>query len=78
MKITYCNIIYRTELFDDLIAGCAGLVLLALAQEGEIQVGKITFWDSSGQFFIELYVNDVPLEVVERFINEAKQTVSIE
>jgi hypothetical protein len=78
MKINYCNIGYRTESFDGLSTGCAGLVLFATTQGEEIQVGKITFWDSSGQFFIELCGNEIPLEVAEKFICEAKQTVPIE
>jgi hypothetical protein len=78
MNLNYCNVDYRTEPFDDPNAGCAGLDLLASAKGETTRVGRITFWDASGQFYIQLTGAEAPLEVVDRFIAEAKQIVSVE
>jgi len=77
MDLTYCNVNYRTEAFDDTSAGCAGLHLFATANDETVQVGKIVFWDAAGQFFIELNAAELSLHLVERFIAEAKQAIPI-
>jgi len=75
MNFVFCNISYSTRAFDDSIAGCAGLELLGTTGGKTTQIGKITFWDATGQFVIELKATEVPLEVLERFIAEAKVAI---
>lgn len=75
MNLTLCAVNYRTNAFDDSIAGCAGLELLAVIKGQTTCIGKITFWDASGQFVIEMAGTEAPLEIVEKFISEAKQSI---
>lgn len=78
MNVNFCNIHYRTEYFEDRKEGCSGLELLAGGSEVQVSsVGKITFWDASGQFFIQLDSVEVPLEILEKFIAEAKKKIAI-
>ncbi len=76
MNITFGNVVYQTDRFDDRKAGCAGLNLLATLEGETTRVGRITFWDALGQFFMELKGDELPLEVVEKFIAEAKEQIS--
>jgi hypothetical protein len=75
MNFVFCNISYSTRAFDDSNAGCAGLELLGMIGGKITLLGKITFWDATGQFVIELEATEVPLEVLERFIAEAKTAI---
>jgi hypothetical protein len=38
-------------------------------------VARILFWDASGQFCFETFDTDLPLEIVEQIIAEAKATI---
>jgi hypothetical protein len=75
MNMSFGNVTYRTERFEDAKAGCAGLNLFATGQT--TAVSTITFWDAAGQFFLKINGLEIPLEVVERFIAEAKQQILI-
>jgi hypothetical protein len=38
-------------------------------------VAEVVFWDAAGQYFLETFNGDVPLEVVEELIAEAKDKI---
>lgn len=73
MDISYPNVRYVTSSFNDQVGGCGGGILSAVSDGVERPIGRITFWDSIGQFFIELDTVEVPLEVIEKFILEVKE-----
>ena len=75
MQINHSNVLYSTEAFDDPNAGSVGLNLLATAKDATILAAKITFWDATGQFYLETNRGEVPLEVIEKFIAEAKREI---
>ena len=75
MNLSFCNITYHTTPFDDFDAGCAGLELIRTSKDQTARVGKITFWDASGQFFIELTGSELPLDILEKFISETREVI---
>ncbi len=77
MNFSFSKIEYRTEKFEDPKRGCVGLSLIATAKGNTTAVGTITFWDAAGQFFLVINGVEIPLEVVERFIAEAKNEIPI-
>lgn len=77
MEIYYCDDFYHTRHFQDNKAGCEGLELHCTAKNETQAVAKITFWDASGQFFIETSASEIPLEVMEKFICETKSLVIV-
>ena len=77
MNINYCDTIYQTENFENKDDGCIGLELIATTKSEVIPVARITFWDAEGQFFIDLFSKELPLQIVEEFISEAKKQVKV-
>jgi hypothetical protein len=48
------------------------------SQDGtRARVTTMTFWDAMGQFFVETF-GDVPLEILEQLIQEAKGAIRLE
>ena len=77
MNLDFSNVSYRSEKFEDAHAGCVGLKLFATANGQTTEAATITFWDAAGQFFLKLNVPEIPIEVVERFITDAKQQIPL-
>lgn len=78
MEIQHDRKSYKVELFEDSGLGCAGVDLIDLSSGAHERCGRITFWDASGQFFMELSAQEFPLEVIEKFISMAKKSVVVE
>jgi hypothetical protein len=77
MNLSFCNVNYRTERYEDRKAGCVGFNLFATAKGQTTAVATITFWDAVGQFYLKLNGPEIPLDVIERFISEARQQIPI-
>ena len=75
MTLDFCNVQYVTCLFNDATEGFAALELNATSEGESRQIGRITFWDAAGQFYIEMTGPEIPLEVLEKFIVEAKRVI---
>ncbi|MBT3218118.1 MAG: hypothetical protein HN348_03430 [Proteobacteria bacterium] len=39
--------------------------------------GRLVYWDADGQFSLEMKVSELPLRVVEKLIQEAKDTIRV-
>lgn len=65
---------YTTRAVADREAGSAGLELYREANGKKECVARLIFWDASGQFGFQTF-NEIPLDVVEELITEAKQTI---
>jgi hypothetical protein len=78
MKIEHSNIIYNTEHFEDAESGSIGIKLFIIKDLCLTEVAKITFWDATGQFYLEISAKELPLLVIEDFIVEAKQQIPLE
>lgn len=56
--------------------GYVGLRLHEDAKGAEVAVAEIVFWDASGQFYVKTLNHEVPLEVFESLIAEAKELLN--
>jgi hypothetical protein len=77
MKRDCCNALYTTLLVNDTKDGFVPLELRQAIKGETKRVARIVFWDASGQFFFETFSADVPLEMAEEFIAEAKKTIKL-
>ena len=80
--LTGMNHQFGTSLFTSLPiadagAGFAGLELSRTDKGKTMPVARIVFWDACGQFVLETLGTDVPLEIIEDFIAEAKSTIKV-
>ena len=57
--------------------GYSGLELYIASKDEKKRVARILFWDASGEFFFETFNTELPLNIVEELIAEAKTTVKI-
>jgi hypothetical protein len=46
-------------------------------QKEKSRVARVIFWDTLGQSYLEMFVEGLPLEIVEELIQEAKETIKI-
>jgi hypothetical protein len=60
---------------EDRKEGYVGLELNRVCQCKSERVARIVFWDACGQFSIETLGTDVPLEILEGLIAEAKESI---
>jgi hypothetical protein len=66
---------YWTVRFEDRKAGCVGY-RLHCERFGKLAVAaEVVFWDAAGGFTIRTVDGDVPVEVIEAAIAEAKREI---
>jgi hypothetical protein len=82
MQMHYDLCEYETEFFQDLADGFGALNLfrtrdnqLRVGGEKRVLVGRITYWDAMGSFWIETFSTDIPLVVFENLVTEAKEVI---
>jgi hypothetical protein len=78
MNRDYSNAQYTTRSLNHRKEGYAALELHRASKGQKKRVARVVFWDASGQFFLETFEVDVPLDIVEDLIAEAKSTIKIE
>jgi len=78
MERDFGNAHYATSTVIDTREGYTALELHRTIKGDSKRVARIVFWDASGQFFLETYNTDIPLEIVEVFISEAKKEIRVE
>ena len=66
--------VYTTRPVVDREAGSAGLELCRESNGIKRCAARLLFWDATGQFGFQTF-DEIPLDVVEELISEAKQTV---
>jgi hypothetical protein len=83
MKLLHSTEEYDSEFFEDLVGGFGAWNLFCIRQERyrtptdeRKLIGRLTFWDADGQFYVETFDADVPLYVLERLIEEARQEMA--
>jgi hypothetical protein len=69
--------LYTTNLVDDSEDGWTALHLHRNDGDTDALVARVVFWDAEGQFSIELVERELPLEMVEEFIAEAKAVIKL-
>lgn len=68
---------FTTEFFEDLQYGGAGLKLHRTTNGLTQHVASVTFWDAEGQFFIQTFQGDLPVEIAQSLIEETLATVKV-
>ena len=66
--------VYATRAVANRELGWAGLELYREAKGQHECGGRVIFWDASGQFSLQTF-GEIPLDVAEELIREAKQTI---
>jgi hypothetical protein len=77
MNRTYAESRFSSAYVEDLKEGFAGMELHRSCGGDHCRVARILYWDACGQFFVETFDFDVPLEIIEELIREAKERISI-
>lgn len=78
MNRQWAGVTFSTERIDDTEAGCSAIKLYRTAKGETKHVASVTFWDASGQYFVDTFHGDVPLDIFENFIAEAKQQIPVQ
>ncbi len=71
---------FTTSQVIDTTDGYSGIELhrkSRITQTDTLRVARILFWDACGQFFFETFNADIPVEIVEDLIAEAKATIKV-
>jgi hypothetical protein len=68
---------YTTAFIKDAGEGWAGLELNCFRNGKNDCIAKIIFWDACGQFSMNTFGAEIPLEILEELIAEAKKTIKI-
>jgi hypothetical protein len=55
--------------------GFAGLELNRISGGTSDRIATVLYWDACGQFFVETFGADVPLQILEELIAEAKSSI---
>ena len=66
---------YWTTRVEDRTDGCAGVRLHHESFGRSSDAAEIIFWDATGGFTIKTLNGDVPVEVIEALITEARTTI---
>jgi hypothetical protein len=75
MNRNFSDTHYTSLPVDDKNEGYTGIELYRTVQAEKWRVARVLFWDASGQFFFETFDADLPLEIFEQIIAEAKATI---
>jgi hypothetical protein len=78
MKRRHKTTLYTTETAQDLEEGWSALELHRADGAMTQVVARIVFWDAEGQFALETTAShELPLDVVQEFIDEARSTIRV-
>ncbi len=72
MNRDYGDSRYASVPVEDRRQGMAGLELYRTRGGCRDRVARILFWDASGQFSVETFNFEIPLDVLEELIAEVK------
>ena len=68
---------YVTQLVSDNDEGWIALELHRTENWRCVLAARVVFWDATGQFALEVLVDELPLTIVEELIAEAKERISV-
>jgi hypothetical protein len=72
---SYGDAAYSSAPVRDNQQGYAGIELYRIRGVSKERVAAILFWDASGQFSVETFNTDIPLEILEELIAEGKDAI---
>lgn len=68
---------FSTALFHDDNGGLSWLELRRRVKSRTKVVARVVFWDAEGQFSLEMRVSELPLDIVEGLILEARDSIKV-
>lgn len=77
MEIQFGHERYWTTYVEDRNDGFAGLRLHRERFGKSAVAAQVVYWDAAGQYAVQTYDGDVPVEIIEALIAETKQQVQI-
>lgn len=66
---------WTTPPVNDREAGSTSLRLHRDSEGRSVIAAEVVFWDALGQYFLETFNGDVPLDIIEALIAEAKDKI---
>ena len=66
---------YETKVLENDEEGWIGIDLMRTENQTAVRVARITFWDADGGFALSIFAEELPLEIVEDLISDAKALV---
>ena len=75
MNRTYGDSQYMSILVKDDKDGSTAVELHRTSSGKTVRIASVVFWDACGQFFVETFNSDVPLEILEELMAEAKEKI---
>jgi hypothetical protein len=66
---------FESEFVEDRRDGWAGFDLYRMEGKARDRVARVVFWDALGQFHIETFKGDIPVDIAEELIKEAKAAI---
>ncbi|QDU21158.1 hypothetical protein [Urbifossiella limnaea] len=77
MDFTWGRARYTSRKIKDVQQGYEGFELVRQQDGADLRVASVVFWDATGQFWVETFGTDIPLQVLEELIAETKEKVRI-
>lgn len=77
MNRTFGHAQYSTQLVQNDQEGWVALELCYRLGDKTNTVARVVFWDATGKFSLETVGAELPLEIVEEMITEAKKLIVI-
>jgi len=74
MNRQFSNARYVSSVVEDVAEGFGGFELTRHRAGKEECVAKIIYWDAMGRFFVQTF-DELPLEVLEELIQEARTSI---
>jgi len=78
MNRTWGTELYSTSRIDNAQDGFSSIELFKTIKDIREKVASVTFWDACGQFSITTFNFDLPIEIVEELIREAKVQIRVQ
>jgi hypothetical protein len=69
---------YSSVYVDEKKDGFCGLELYCASKGENQRVASVIYWDACGQFFVETFGTEVPLDILEALIAETREQVRAE
>jgi hypothetical protein len=73
MNISWAGKRYWTTRVQDNADGYVGVRLHEDTKGAEVAVAEVVYWDASGQFYVKTLNHEVPLQILESLVAEAKE-----
>lgn len=77
MDRTWARVRYRTRLSEDRTEGWVALELLREFDARTDLAARVTYWDAEGRFAFSMHGGELPLEIIEELVTEARAAIRI-